>query len=233
MIAELQEYYSSTPLQSGGYFFDTAPNTNPFISFRQRFPSLDSIMTNAPQWYGVPLNPSDTSFMIATRVAFSTTQSILPNFTWSLSAPSTNRSDILAAIRTLLDQRPGTIWIGLMTYTHPDGSISRHALPILRSSAGLKVIPTNTTTMSLFEFTDTVSDTTDPELVFLRLSNRETRTLTEFATLQLTGTFQEPLSVTFSQNNCTGEGEDRRGSGASPSSTLVNQCESGRCAYPK
>ncbi|WP_143428342.1 DUF1561 family protein, partial [Helicobacter sp. 13S00477-4] len=38
MIAELQEYYSSTPLQSGGYFFDTAPNTNPFISFRQRFP---------------------------------------------------------------------------------------------------------------------------------------------------------------------------------------------------
>lgn len=34
MLAELQEYHSQEPLQSGGYFFDTAPNTDPFISFR-------------------------------------------------------------------------------------------------------------------------------------------------------------------------------------------------------
>ncbi|EMN54581.1 hypothetical protein LEP1GSC089_3779 [Leptospira interrogans serovar Autumnalis str. LP101] len=35
-----------------------------------------------------------------------------------------------------------------------------------------------------------------------------------------------------SNRNCTGEGEDRRGSGEYPTSTSVNQCPSGRCALP-
>ncbi|EMJ92336.1 hypothetical protein LEP1GSC198_0030 [Leptospira kirschneri str. JB] len=39
MLAELQEYHSQGPLQSGGYFFDTAPDTNPL--FR-----LDNVIRN-------------------------------------------------------------------------------------------------------------------------------------------------------------------------------------------
>ncbi|WP_000533978.1 DUF1561 family protein, partial [Leptospira interrogans] len=33
MLAELQEYHSHGPLQGGGYFFNTAPDTDPFDSF--------------------------------------------------------------------------------------------------------------------------------------------------------------------------------------------------------
>ncbi|EMO88625.1 hypothetical protein LEP1GSC024_0734 [Leptospira noguchii str. 2001034031] len=32
-----------------------------------------------------------------------------------------------------------------------------------------------------------------------------------------------------SNRNCTGEGEDRRGSGQYPTSASVNQCKRGRC----
>ncbi|EMO82594.1 Uncharacterized protein NV38_0000637 [Leptospira kirschneri serovar Mozdok] len=46
MLAELQEYHSQVPLQSGGYFFDTAPDTNPFISFRQRYPELNILISD-------------------------------------------------------------------------------------------------------------------------------------------------------------------------------------------
>ncbi|EMO66015.1 hypothetical protein LEP1GSC132_0735 [Leptospira kirschneri str. 200803703] len=46
MLAELQEYHSQGPLQSGGYFFDTAPDTNPFISFRQRYPELNILISD-------------------------------------------------------------------------------------------------------------------------------------------------------------------------------------------
>lgn len=232
MIAELQEYYPQAPLMTGGYFFNTAPNTDPFISLQQRFPSIYGVMENAPQWYGVPLTPTDTSDRIAARVAFSTTQSVLPRFDWTLSDLATDRAGIMDVITDMLSAPAGTIWIALITHTLPDGSLSRHAMPIIRSSVGLKLIPTNTT-MSLFDFTDFVSDTSDPNLVYLMLTNRGTANITSLATLQMEGRDPNPLSVTFSENNCTGGGDDRRGSGANPSSRLVNQCASGRCSLSK
>ncbi|KEG21578.1 DUF1561 family protein [Bartonella bacilliformis] len=229
MIAELQEYYSRSSLPNRGYFFDTAPHTDPMISLSQRFPSIHSVMRNAPQFYGVPLSPTETSDMIAIRIASSTTQSILPRFNWRLSNLATGQSEILNSIRALLAASPGTVWIGLITYNLPGGEIARHAVPILRSSSGLKVIPTNTS-MSLFDFTDQVSETTDPNLVLLRLAQRShLNIVSSFATLQLIGEETNPLSVTISQNNCTGEGDDRRGNGRLPISALVNQCVSGRC----
>ncbi|PAF54245.1 hypothetical protein BKH42_01700 [Helicobacter sp. 13S00482-2] len=230
IIAELQEYYPRAPLSSGGYFFNTAPSADPFVSLQQRFPSVYGVMENAPTWYGVALTPSDTSDSIAARVAFSTTQSVLPGFNWSLSNLATNRLEIMSLIRNMIEGRPGTIWIALITHTLPDGSIGRHALPIIRSAAGLKLIPTNTS-MSFFDFTDFVSDTTDPNLVYLRLSNRGTANITSVGLLELTGAASNPVSVTFSENNCTGEGDDRRGSARTPSSALVNQCASGRCSF--
>ncbi|MFT4383154.1 DUF1561 family protein, partial [Bartonella bacilliformis] len=33
-----------------------------------------------------------------------------------------------------------------------------------------------------------------------------------------------------SQGNCTGEGENRRGNRQLPRTSLLNQCDSGRCA---
>ncbi|AGF74292.1 hypothetical protein BAnh1_04110 [Bartonella australis AUST/NH1] len=230
MIAELQENFSGPPRSSGGYFFDTAPSTDPMISLRERFASIHNVMQNAPQFYGVPLSPTETSDMIAARIASSTTQSVLPRFSWMLSNLATDRSAILDSIRRLLDAPPGTIWIGLVSYTLQGGGTARHALPILRSSNGLKVIPTNTI-MSFFQFTNEVSETTDANLVMLRLAQRTNVTINSFATLRLGPEEEQPLSITLSQSNCTGEGEDRRGSGQLPRSALVNQCASGRCSF--
>ncbi|MCZ2328993.1 DUF1561 family protein [Bartonella sp. F02] len=226
IIAELQSTYPRDPLTEGGYFFDTAQGVDPMISLNRRFHSVYSVMRNAPQFYGIPLHPTESSDAIAVRIAASTTQSVLPQFEWRTSSLATTHDDILKAIRELLTAPAGTVWIGLMTY---EGGTGRHAVPILRTSAGLKVIPTNTS-LSYFEFTNETSETMDPNLVLLRLSQRRgVSAVTSFASLQLMSPEQAPLSVVLSQNNCTGEGEDRRGSGRLPASYLVNQCASGRC----
>ncbi|MCZ2203297.1 DUF1561 family protein [Bartonella sp. A05] len=229
MIAELQEYHSRNPLTSGGYFFDTAPNRDPMRSLIHRYPSVYNFLSDLPRHQGTPLHPGETNNDIAFRLVTTTAQTLLPRFEWRASNLATNRNDIRSAIQQLLAAEPGTMWIGFVAYTFPGGETGRHALPILRTSAGLKVIPTNTR-MNFSQFVNDVSETTDPDLVLLRLAQRGNGTVVSFATVQLIGVAQEPLSVVISQNNCTGEGDDRRGSGQFPRSATVNQCASGRCA---
>ncbi|EMO87236.1 PF07598 domain protein [Leptospira noguchii str. 2001034031] len=66
MIAEVLEYHSQGPLTSGGYFFDTAPNTDPFDSFRQHSPELEELLTNVPEInsYGTRLRPFTSTDLV-------------------------------------------------------------------------------------------------------------------------------------------------------------------------
>ncbi|WP_017850947.1 DUF1561 domain-containing protein [Leptospira interrogans] len=217
MIAELMEYHSRDPLTNGGYFFNTASNRDPFLSFSQRYPELDRLLTNVPVDY-------------ANRgrvLAFASTMIMLPQYEWESSSPLTTRSDIQSHIRSLVNSPPGSIWLGLLRRQRPNGSISGHAVPILRTSQGIVVIPTNMPTASLNTYIQSLAPTMDPNEVINRLENG--RTLTTLTTIRPVGTYENPFSLTVSSRDCTGDGDDRRGSGRYPISSLINQCSGGRC----
>ncbi|UOG60196.1 DUF1561 domain-containing protein [Leptospira noguchii] len=226
MLAELQDRHSQEPLQSGGYFFDTAPNTDPFISFSQRYPHLERLLEDVPKKYAPYPQYSTQSFL-----SFASIDTMLPQYFWSASTEFTNRDEILSHISSLINSPAGSIWFGVMERQHPDGITRGHAVPILRISQGLVVIPTNVRLWTLETFRRFLVPTTDPSQVIANLEGPNT--LTRFTTIQSLGMLTTNMFDSMVSNrNCTGEGEDRRGSGEYPTSTSVNQCPSGRCALP-
>ncbi|AGF74299.1 hypothetical protein BAnh1_04180 [Bartonella australis AUST/NH1] len=231
MIAELQESFPGPP-RTRGYFFDTAPNTDPMISLEQRFPLLYRALELATVLYGIPITPEDITTM-SVRAAAAAAQITLPTFNWISSSIADNQAAILASIQELFNAPVGTIWVGLSVFTLPDGSTARHAVPILRSPRGLIIIPTNlpasSATFSNFAYALEEIIAPNPNIILFRLTQQRNPVVTAFATLRLAGEASQPLSVTISQNNCTGEGEDRRGNKQLPTSASVNQCASGRC----
>ncbi|EMK23399.1 DUF1561 family protein, partial [Leptospira kirschneri] len=225
MMAELQEYHSQGPLQSGGYFFDTAPNTDPFISFRQRYPLLDMLLADVPTVYG----PVDDSSRMLTYVS---AQNILPQYQWILSREFGTRSEIRSHIRSLINSPPGSVWLAVMIQMRPDRTPAGHAVPILRTSQGLVVIPTRWPSTPFDVYRQVLTPTTDVSQVVRNLLSRPDRTIERLTTIQLGEYYRNTFDFVISNRNCTGEGEDRRGTGQYPTSTSVNQCSrrNGRCA---
>ncbi|EKQ84372.1 hypothetical protein LEP1GSC064_3518 [Leptospira kirschneri serovar Grippotyphosa str. Moskva] len=228
MLAELQEYHSREPLTSGGYFFDTAPNRDPFISFRQRYPELDGSLAYIPRVYNSD-NP-DTRPRLLTLIS---AMNMMPLYDWIPSREFTTRPEMLSHITSLISSSPGSIWLALMRRQRPDGTIAGHAVPILRTSEGLVVIPTRVPSSTSLElYRQHLTPTTDPVQVIDNLEQSD-RTLTYFATIQLGEFYHNFTDLVISNRNCTGEGEGRRGTGEYPTSATVNQCSEGRCALPK
>ncbi|EMN67784.1 DUF1561 domain-containing protein [Leptospira interrogans] len=223
MLAELQEYHSQGPLSAGGYFFDTAPNTDPFISFRQRYPDLNLIIENLPIMFNVDL--------IGLRLlVLATAAYMLPQYEWIVSPEIETRPEMITHINSLINSPPGSFWLAMMDRQRPDGTIVGHAVPILRTSQGLVVMSTNWRSVSLDQYRQTLTPTMDPNQVIANLE-RPDRTLLLLITMQLGQVYHNPLDAMISNRNCTGEGEDRRGTGEYPSSASVNQClgGDGRC----
>ncbi|WP_426620772.1 DUF1561 domain-containing protein (plasmid) [Leptospira interrogans serovar Hebdomadis] len=222
MLAELQEYHSHGPIQGGGYFFDTAPNRDPFDSFRQRYPELDALLVNVPNVYGSAGSTTRLLTLASARI-------MLPQYNWILSREFTNRSEILSHIRSLIGSPLGNIWLALMLRYSPDArTLIWHAVPILRTSQGLVVIPTNWSGLPLNVYRLYLTPTTDP---FQVISNLEipSRPLLRLITIRLDRIYNNIFDFMISNRDCSGEGEDRRGTGRYPISTLVNQCSGGRC----
>ncbi|WP_029781977.1 DUF1561 domain-containing protein, partial [Leptospira interrogans] len=226
MLAELQEYHSQRPLSAGGYFFDTAPNADPFISFRQRYPLLDNTLSDAINIFGPSYN---TTWLLTLAYAIT----MLPQYEWTLSNTFNTRPEILSYISSLINSPPGSIWLAILRWRRPDGTFIGHSVPILRTSQGLVVIPTNVSSSRTLEnFRQSLIPSTDPNHIITNLE-RPNVTLTRFTTIELGGLYQNTFDFLISNNNCTGEGEDRRGTGNYPSSISVNQCSGdGRCALP-
>ncbi|WP_426580429.1 DUF1561 domain-containing protein [Leptospira interrogans serovar Szwajizak] len=224
MMAELQEYHSRGPLTSGGYFFDTAPNTDPFISFRQRYPLLDMLLSDIPTVYG----SIDDSSRVLTYVS---AQTILPQYQWILSHEFSTQSEIRSHIRSLINSLPGSIWLAVMIQMRPDRTPAGHAVPILRTSQGLVVIPTRWPSTPFNIYRQVLTPTTDTSQVARNLLSRPDRTIERLTTIQLGEVYHNTFDFIISNRNCTGEGDDRRGTGQYPVSTSVNQCpgRSGRC----
>ncbi|UOG53362.1 DUF1561 domain-containing protein [Leptospira noguchii] len=224
MMAELQEYHSRRPLQNGGYFFDTVPETNPFISLQQRYPLLYFLLGDIPRMFAFSNQFIRIHVLAASRA-------MLPRYNWILSHQFNTREDILTYVNLLINSPPGSIWLAILGRRRPDGTDwGTHAVPVLRTSQGIVVIPTNVRSMTLENYRRLLTPTMDPNQVIsnLEFPNRVLRIL---VTIQLGDLHQNTFDVMVSNRNCTGEGEGRRGTGGFPTSTSVNQCssESGRC----
>ncbi|EMO54638.1 DUF1561 domain-containing protein [Leptospira noguchii] len=228
MLAELQEYHSQEPFQRGGYFFDTAPNIDPFISFRQRYQFLDRLLTDIPRTYSnLNIVPPDDRNRLMT---FASARTILPQYNWAISAEFTTRSEILSHVSSLINSPHGSLWIAALGRRRPDGTFGWHAAPILRTSQGLVVMTTrlsSSTPLSLYR--QSLASTIDPAQIVDNRLGRPDRVLMRLITIQLGGYYQNFFDNMISNRNCTGEGEDRRGTGEYPTSSLVNQCLGGRC----
>ncbi|EKO62873.1 PF07598 family protein [Leptospira kirschneri str. H2] len=221
MLAELQEYHSQGPLQSGGYFFDTAPNTDPFVSIRQRYPELSALITDIPEVYG--------RITSSTRIrAYGYARNMLPQYLWNLSNEFTTPTEISSQVNWLFRNPAGSIWLTIALLQTQSGSLVWRAVPILRTSQGLVVIQTNLRDSSLNTYRQILAPLSNPSQVIGRLTPQGA-ILQRLITIELGHYYQNPLNVMISNSNCTGEGEDRRGTGKSPTSTSVNQCASGRC----
>ncbi|UOG49613.1 DUF1561 domain-containing protein [Leptospira noguchii] len=225
MLAELQEYHSQGPLQSGGYFFDTAPDTDPFDSFRQRYPLFYTLLRDVPTVYG---SADDSSRMLT----YISARTILPQYRWILSSEFGTQSEIRSHVRSLINSSPGSVWLAVMIQMRPDRTPAGHAVPILRTSQGLVVIPTRWPSTPFDVYRQVLTPTTDISQVVRNLLSRPDRTLERLTTIQLGEYHHNLFDFVISNRNCTGEGEDRRGTGEYPISASVNQCSSvdGRCA---
>ncbi|EMY77725.1 PF07598 domain protein [Leptospira weilii serovar Ranarum str. ICFT] len=225
MLAEIQEYHSQGPLQSGGYFFDTALNTDPFISFGQRYPLLDTALVDITRVYG-PVVTSSRNLVIISAIT------MLPQYEWSFTGGSSTSSELQSHVTSLINSPPGSVWLAIMRRRRPDGTTGKHAVPILRTSQGLVVIQVAMTVLTYDSYRQALTPTTNPLQVIRNLEGRPDRTMTELSTIRLGQIYHNTFDSMISNGNCTGEGGDRRGTGEYPTSASVNQCPSGRCALP-
>ncbi|MDI7225195.1 DUF1561 domain-containing protein [Leptospira santarosai] len=226
VLAELQEYHSRGPLQEGGYFFDTARNIDPFISFGQRYPLLNTALIDIPRVYGPVVNNSNR------RLALISAVTMLPQYSWTLSRDASTMPDILSHITTLIHSPPGSAWLALLRRRRPDGTAGSHAVPMIRTPQGVVVIPTATTNLTLDLYRQALTPSTDPNQIVRNLEARPDRTLVRLTTVELGQMYHNTFDSMVSNMNCSGEGEDRRGTGEFPTSASVNRCASDRCALP-
>ncbi|MFT4382832.1 DUF1561 family protein [Bartonella bacilliformis] len=235
MLAELQTRYPNEPLPDGqGYFFNTQYLMNPFFSFRERFPVLTARLESTTAYYNLPYHPGEDFITRTVRIARSGALMLLPQYDWRpFSSLARDRSDMERVIQTMLNTPVGTAWFASIIMSSQTG-ITAHAQPILRVEEGLIVVPTNVSNMTQTQFTTAVNATNDVGTILNRLSFGGTRTLHALRVYQMAQLYELPLSIYISENNCTGEGEHRRGTGRNPLVSLINQCGSGssvgRCA---
>ncbi|MCX2683451.1 DUF1561 family protein [Campylobacter sp. MIT 21-1685] len=230
IIAEMTQN-PSTPLESGGFFFDTEYGRNPFISFRMRYPALASALEpyNASQ---IPagLSQADT-FRYAAQMYRSIALSLFPGHFWIASNFFTNHRDIQRNLQSFFTQPLGTMWVVQIFSTNQRGQRSGHAIVALRSPNGVQFIPTNVLNATYENYTQRLTNSfaRNPQEALNVLTQGGRINIYLFFHLQLREIYHNPLAAFISNNNCTGEGDDRRGSRVLPLSSMVNQCASGRC----
>ncbi|CBG40464.1 DUF1561 family protein [Helicobacter mustelae] len=227
ILAELQSHHNS-PLESGGYFFDTAPNTNPFQSFRQRNFILSSRLQEIGDSLEVPLVSLEDLRSRTIRAYHSMALVMLPNYEWEFSSFANTRDTIMQSLRGLFNAPVGTLWIANLYLRDAQGGNAGHAQPILRTTEGLLFIPTNTPNVSLQTYRAALerSLARNAEEAFRVVSTEGEIQI--FLSMRLVREHQNPFNV-LSTYNCTGLGEDRMGSGGLIRSQSINTCDGKRC----
>ena len=228
IIAELLEN-PRVPRTSGGYFFDTQAGTNPFISFQARnsllYHTLDDIVSWFPHYAQSPTIPPQEEFIYNNNLALMSAIALLPQHNWHIATRAQNPSDIPRVINTIFNSQRGSAFVLLLRLNFAGGE-GGHAMVALQTAQGVVLIPTNAA-MSAEEFSGFSAPIRNISEFMQRFSAYNFG-IANIALLEVGGGFTNAFMENVSLNNCTGFGDGRRGSGAMPTSALVNQCASGR-----
>ena len=231
ILAELLENPFS-PRTSGGYFFDTQAGANPFVSFAARnsllYQTLDDLVEWFPSYSAGEVATQQEIFEFNNNLALMSAVALLPQYEWRIVATSQGAGDVGRVVNALFNAPQGSAFL-LSLRLGRGGQVGGHAMVALQTGAGLVLVPTNAT-MDLDEFRAFVAPIRTQNEFFTRFTYFEF-SVENLSLISAQGLHNNVFANRVSLSNCTGEGEDRRGSGAMPQSSLVNQCESGRCFW--
>lgn len=233
IIAEFMRYHNSPPT-SGGYFFDTAPNTNPFTSFQQRHSILHDTLADIEEYYAITPGATSSAFLSSMNTAIASSISMLPQYDWSLFGASANTQGITDLIdRLFRDSNRGDMYLAFLLLFLPEReTIMGHTVVILRTNEGIVMIPTNIRALSLDALRRYMQVATNNAELRARLTARargRTSILAGLGLIEVREAPNLPFASALSFSDCVGEGDDRRGNNALPSAATLNQCASGRC----
>lgn len=233
IVAEFIHYHNSPPT-SGGYFFDTAPNTNPFTSFQQRHSILHDTLADIEDYYAITPGATSSAFLSSMNTAIASSISMLPQYDWSLFGASANTQGITDLIdRLFRDSRRGDMYLAFLLLFLPEReTIMGHTVVILRTNEGIVMIPTNIRALSLDALRRYMQVATNNAELRARLTARargRTSILAGLGLIEVREAPNLPFASALSFGDCVGEGDDRRGNNALPSAAALNQCASGRC----
>lgn len=230
MIAELNE--NATPLTSGGYFFNTQAGANPFDSFRERYP----LLANELEQYStlnIPRGLSQQEFFAATAQMYrSIALTMYPTRTYRSENFATNTEQIRTMLSSFLAAPAGSMWMLNIYSRDASGRQSGHGMPVLRLQDGLLFIPTNTLNATYQAYANALQRSTarNVDEAMAIISNQYRQNVYLLFSLRVEEPYSNPLNTTVSNNNCTGEGDNRHGSRSPLSPELINQCTGGtRC----
>lgn len=232
MIAELL-HDPTTPLSSGGYFFDTAPRVNPFISFQARNSFLHATLNDVFGYYNYPVTNRLDSFARVMDRAAASNISMLPQYDWTRFGQSSNPTEIDNLLQRMIDAPIGSVFLVIMDQYNPQlAGLNLHGVVVLRLQSGAVAIPTNAIINPQI-FRDRLIPSNTPAELRDRLTRFRTGNVViiNIGVFSVGRVYQNAFENIVSVGDCSGDGEDRRGSALLPLPELVNQCASGRCEF--
>lgn len=232
-IAELL-HNPYVPMQSGGYFFDTAYHQNPFISFYNRNSILHDTLRDIMEYYNWEIVQEGDFFLRAVDRSVASSISLLPQYDWHTLGRSVEDDEIQSLLSRVLDAPIGSVFLMVLgRYDEHTQRASGHAVTALRLHGGVVVIPANAPNLSLQSFTRRLMSSTSIQELEYALTRFGSRTLELVAlgVIEVSRAYSNPFEELVSVNNCSGYGDDRRGNGIPPLPELINQCISGRCEW--
>lgn len=224
-------FYGNTPPTQGGYFFDTAPNVNPFLSFRARHSLLYDTLDDIAEYYVLPADDVSQRFANSVRLSYASAISLLPQFDWRFVGYGVEPDDVGRLLEGVLASRVGTLYVVSMIYYQADRGLGQHGVVLVRTSGGVRVLATNIINATPQEIANIARLNTD----FYELTNTLADTMgagTQIAALglvEVSGRYTLPFASALSFSDCSGEGEGMRGNARIPTASALNQCASGRC----
>lgn len=232
ILAEILEN-PHNPRSSGGYFFDTRMGIDPFVSFRARNSLLYGSLSDMMSWFAPPTPRSyDDTSRNTLSLALATSISMLPQYNWSIFAYANTQAQINATFQNMINAQPGNVFIVLPISITPEGRFVGHALAMIRLNQGLVILPTNMATLTPATFniiTTPLNDVSSLLQIFTQIASVPHARVLNVGVLNANTFYHNSFEGFVSVANCTGEGEDRRGSASLPSASFINQCASGRC----
>lgn len=230
IVAEIL-FYGNTPPTQGGYFFDTAPNVNPFLSFRERHSLLYDTLDDIAEYYVLPAEEVSERFANSVRLSYASAISLLPQFDWRFVGYGVEPDEVGMLLEGVLASRVGTLYVVSMIHYQAGRGLGQHGVVLVRTSGGVRVLATNIINATPQEIANIARLNTD----FYELTNAIANTMgagTQIAALglvEVSGRYTLPFASALSFSDCSGEGESMRGNARVPTASALNQCSSGRC----